>query len=202
VKKKNSRFSRGSDTAALAHFILEAGLLKNTVRSGWSVLGIKHAESVAEHSFRCGVLGYLLAHEEGVPPYKVLVMALLNDIHEARIGDLHKMAQRYYQATGAEDNAFYEQIAGLPRQIKDELRALREEYRQQKSRESILARDVDILECLIQALEYTSQGFKKAKHFMKKAPAFLKTAGARRLWKKMRAMDHDRWWLRLSTFSR
>ena len=78
----------------IVEFILETGVLKRTPRSGWSLLGIDHAESVADHSFRCAVIGYLLARMEKVSVHQVLLMTLFNDIHEARITDLHKMAQR------------------------------------------------------------------------------------------------------------
>ena len=57
-------------------FVAEAGMLKNVSRSGWSVLGIKNMESVAEHSFRCAIIGYLLAHMEDASVDKVVLMAL------------------------------------------------------------------------------------------------------------------------------
>jgi putative hydrolase of HD superfamily len=57
----------------LLNFISEAGMLKRVKRSGWWVLGIKDSESVAEHSFRCAVIGYVIAKEEVVFPYKVLI---------------------------------------------------------------------------------------------------------------------------------
>ncbi|MDD5618601.1 MAG: HD domain-containing protein, partial [Candidatus Omnitrophica bacterium] len=79
----------------LLEFISEAGILKRIKRSGWWVLGIKDPETVAEHSFRCAVIGYVISKMEKVSPYKVLMMTLFGDIQEARTSDLHKMAQRY-----------------------------------------------------------------------------------------------------------
>jgi len=183
-------------------FISEAGMLKRVVRSGWSVLGIPEAESVAEHSFRCAALGYTLARMEGAEPYKVLLMTLFNDIHEARITDLHKMVQRYIDIEKAEDNAFHEQVNALPGSIKNELVSMRGEYRAQKTKESIIARDADILECLIQAKEYDEFGFKEAVKFTKRAPDFLKTKSARSLWRSAKKMKLNAWWERLSDFKR
>jgi len=60
----------------------EAGLLKRVKRSGWWVVGIKDPESVADHSFRCAVIAYYIAHKEGSDPYRTMTMALFNDIHE------------------------------------------------------------------------------------------------------------------------
>ncbi|MBM3251919.1 MAG: HD domain-containing protein, partial [Candidatus Omnitrophica bacterium] len=140
-------------------YISEAGMLKRVRRSGWWVLGIKDSESVAEHSFRCAVIGYALAKMENVFGYKVLLMTLFNDLPEARINDLHKMAQRYIDCQKAEDEAFSEQISSLPKNMKEELSKLHNEYRRQKTKDSIIARDADILECLIQAKEYCLYGF-------------------------------------------
>ncbi|MFH1782114.1 MAG: HD domain-containing protein [Candidatus Omnitrophota bacterium] len=186
----------------LLNFISEAGMLKSIRRSGWGVLGIKDPETVAEHSFRCSALGYILASMEGVFPYKVMLMTLFNDIHEARIGDLHKMSQHYIDSEKIEDKVFYSQIKSLPKNMKEELKKLHIEYRRQKSIESIIARDADILECLIQAREYYIHGFKEAKKFMKKAPNFLKTKSAKRLWALAKKTDLNKWWMELSSFKR
>jgi putative hydrolase of HD superfamily len=187
---------------SIVEFIFEAGLLKRVPRSGWSVLGIADHESVADHSFRCALIGYLLAHMENVSVYRTLLMTLLNDIHEARITDLHKMAQRYIDAAPAEDGAFEEQIGPLPDEIRGELSDMREEYRAQESAESIVARDSDILECLIQAKEYYEHGHRSAALFMEKAPEHLRTESAKRLWKLARSMDINEWWSKISSFTR
>jgi 5'-deoxynucleotidase YfbR-like HD superfamily hydrolase len=183
-------------------FIAETGLLKRTVRSGWSVLGIDNPESVAEHSFRCAVIGYCLAKMEGADPYKVLLMTLFGDIQEARMGDLHKMAQRYLNAENAEDKAYGEQIKSMPTSIKKELSSSHNDYRNQKSKESIIARDADILECLIQAKEYYEHGHSQAIEFTKKAPAFLKSSSARKLWQKAKNSNLNQWWKTLADFKR
>ena len=186
----------------IINFISEAGMLKRVSRSGWSVLGIKDAETVAEHSFRCAVIGYIIARLEKADPYRVLLMTLFNDIHEARITDLHKMAQRYIEAEACEDESFDEQIEKLPNGLKDELADMRQDYRKQDTKESLIARDADIIECLIQAKEYDEHGHKEAYKFMKKAPEHLKTKSAKELWKKAKSMNLNDWWMSLSDFKR
>ena len=186
----------------IINFISEAGMLKRVTRSGWSVLGIKDAETVAEHSFRCAVIGYIIARLEKADPYRVLLMTLFNDIHEARITDLHKMAQRYIEAEACEDESFDEQIEKLPNGLKDELADMRQDYRKQHTKESLIARDADIIECLIQAKEYDEHGHKEAYKFMKKAPEHLKTKSAKELWKKAKSMNLNDWWMSLSDFKR
>jgi len=197
AKRKNK-----DELDSLLNFIAEAGMLKRTARSGWAVLGIKGPESVAGHSFRCAVLGYVLAVMEGVDPYRVLSMSLFHDIHEARITDLHKMAQRYMDLGKIEDKVFLEQVSSLPDKVKKGLSSMRREYNLQETKESIIVRDADILECLIQAKEYTQQGFSQAEKFMKKAPVHLKTSSARKLWKTAKDKDFNSWWFKLSEFKR
>jgi len=183
-------------------FVEEAGMLKRVARSGWWVLGIKNPESVADHSFRCAVLAYVLSKMEGVKSLDAVIMALFNDIQEARINDLHKMASRYFDLEKIEDKVFAEQLKDLPVSIKGELGLLHKNYREQKSKQSIIARDADILECLIQAKEYQAHGFKEAGKFMKKAPGFLKTKSAKRIWKLVKSSSLNEWWETLSEFKR
>jgi len=193
--------TKNQDTKIL-NFITEAGMLKRVRRSGWWVLGIKDAETVAEHSFRCAVIGYVISKMEGVPPYKAMLTCLFNDIHEARLNDLHKMSQRYIELNKAEDKALTEQVSALPRNIKNELSAIHKEYRKQNTKDSIIARDADILECLLQAKEYYEHGFKEAIKFTKKAPLCLKTKSAKKLWQLAKTTSVNKWWERLSEFKR
>jgi putative hydrolase of HD superfamily len=190
-----------SDKSVL-NFIAEMGMLKRVKRSGWWMVGIPHEESVAEHSFRCAAIGFILARMEGADPYKVLMMTLFNDLHEARINDLHKVAHRYLNVRDAEKTAFAEQVQHLDKGLRDELQGLREEHDAQETRESVIARDADILECLIQAREYADLGFQSAKKFFKQAPEHLQTKSAKRLWESSGSWDSSTWWEELGKFER
>ena len=183
-------------------FFAEAGLLKTIKRSGWWVVGIQNPESVAEHSFRTAVIGYYLAHLEGVDPYKVVVMALFNDIHESRINDLHKMGHYYIDFKTAERKVFNDQVKLLDKRVKSELERFRLEYEVQETQEGIVARDSDILECLVQAKEYSEQGSPGAKKFFQKAPQYLKTKTAKKLWRQMKTWDPASWWQGVVKFER
>ena len=182
--------------------IAEAGKLKQVKRSGWWMTGAPREESVAEHSFRCAIIGYLLARSEKADTRKVLIMTLFNDLHEARINDQHKVAHRYLNVREAEKTAFEEQVADLDEGVKSELKDLREEYDAQQTLESLVARDADILECLLQAKEYTDSGFRNAEKFFAKGEVFLRTKSALELWKNAKNWDSNEWWERLSTFER
>jgi putative hydrolases of HD superfamily len=183
-------------------FFAEVGKLKQVKRSGWWMVGIPYEESVAEHSFRCAAIGYVLAKIEGVDTGKVMMMSLFNDLHEARINDLHKVAHKYIDVRKAENEAFRDQMRDLGDGIGDEMRGLREEHDAQETPESVVARDADILECLIQAKEYADMGFRNAEKFFKKAPEHLRTETARRLWRSVASWDSNSWWDGLGRFER
>lgn len=180
----------------------EAGLLKKIKRSGWWVAGIKDPESVAEHSFRCAVMAYYMAHLEGVDPSKTVMMALFNDIHEARINDLHKMGHHYIDFRDAEKKVFVDQTCDLESSVREEMRDFRQAYDAQETPESIVARDADILECLLQAKEYVDNGHVKARKFFKRAPEHLKTETAQTLWAAIKDWDSGQWWEDVVKFDR
>lgn len=176
--------------------------MKHVKRSGWWVAGIKDPESVAEHCFRCAIIGYYLAHREKVNPHKVLLMTLFNDIHESRINDLHKMGHYYIDFKDAEKRVFKDQTEHLDQDVRSELRSTRTEYDQQSSKEAVVARDADILECLLQAKEYYDNGHTKAKTFFRTAPDHLKTETARRWWEEILTWDSASWWEKVVKFER
>ena len=190
-----------SNVSAL-NFFAEAGLLKRVKRSGWWVAGIENPETVAEHCFRCAVIAFYIAHKENVDPYKAVVMALFNDIHEARINDLHKMGHYYIDFREAEKKVFADQILMLDEKVTRELENMRGEYDAQKSKESIVTRDADILECLLQAKEYVDNGYPIAKTFFKRAPDHLKTQTAKKLWAAALKWDSHAWWQNVVKFDR
>lgn len=199
---KKTSINKRSESLRTLDFFAEAGLLKRVKRSGWWVAGIKDPESVAEHCFRCAVIGYYLAHKENVDPYAVLVMTLFNDIHEARINDLHKMGHYYIEFRDAEKKVFTDQMTSLDRKVTADLEQFRALYDSQETPEAIVARDADILECLVQAKEYLDNGHAPAKSFFRKAPEYLKTKTALTLWKSLKEWDSHHWWENVVKFDR
>ena len=199
---KKSNEKRPNKHLHALNFFAEAGLLKHVKRSGWWVAGIKDPESVAEHCFRCAIIAYYIAHLEKANAQQTMVMALFNDIHEARINDLHKMGHYYIDFREAEGRVFQDQVAHLESSVKNDMLSFRREYEEQKTLESIVARDADVLECLLQAKEYVDNGYTKAKKFFQRAPDHLKTKSARALWKEIKNWDSGAWWERVVKFER
>ena len=135
------------------NFFFETGMLKHAKRSGWWLINVKDPENIAEHSFRTAIVGYFLAKSEKVNVEKVVMMCLFHDLHESRVNDLHKVGQRYINFKEGEIKASQDQMKNLGEAGKEILK-LNEEVYEQKTKEAIVAKDADLVECAVQAKEY------------------------------------------------
>ena len=154
-------------------------------------------ESVAEHSFRCAVLGYFLAKSEGADTLKVLLMCLFHDIHEARTNDLHKVAQKYINLDKADSMASQEQLEALKSPERTEIGNALKELTKHETKESIVAEDADLLECAMQAREYQVQGYDAADDWVKRIKGLLRTETAKTLLSLLETSDPNEWWTKL-----
>ena len=146
---------------SIAKYFYEVGTLKHQRRTGWWRMGVRDPESVAEHSYCTAVIGYILASLEGADPEKTASICLFHDTAETRIGDLHWVAKRYIRTKEGEQKASNEQIEQLPQSIAERVGVLLREYEERSSREAQVAREADLLECLLQAREYQLQRYSK-----------------------------------------
>lgn len=168
------------DDIGAMNFIFEAGVLKREARTGWWFAGVKHPESIAEHSFRTALIGMMLAAMEGADPARVSMMCVLHDTQETRITDIPHIARRYL--TAAPNIAVTaDQVADCPPAVADAITAAVTEYEAQETLEAIVARDADKLECLVQAVEYRHQGIDNVQRWIDSSRAALKTTSAHRL---------------------
>ncbi len=180
----------------IVRFLFEVGHLKRVARSGWWLAGVRDPESVAEHSFRCAWIGYLLARRHGAAdPAQVVLTCLLNDLHEARVNDLHKTGQAYVDYASAESRAFRDQVAPLP--DGEELQRLHADFQSGATLESRLARDADRLECAFQAREYMDEGHPGCRDWFDNTRAALSTDVARELFAALAEVDPREWVRRL-----
>ncbi len=162
-------------------FLYQAGALKDVERSGWKTIGIS-PESVSEHSYRTALVAYALAKEEKVKDIEgVLLAALLHDLHEVRISDLHLIAKKY--TTVDEKRARADSLRPFP-----ELSRL---FKDRKIME--IVHDADKLELIFQAKEYQDLGNPYVKEWIKKGSAALKTKSAKRLCAEALGRDAFNW---------
>jgi len=126
--------------------LLEALSLKNLPRTGW-VLRKAPRESVAEHTYGTAIIALLLSRMEGLPAkdeHALLRIALLHDLHEARIGDLVPSQKRKQMPD--ERGVERKMLSGT-------LFAKEIGLLAKKGRLSVLANDADKLDMLLRALE-------------------------------------------------
>lgn len=151
------------------------------------MVDITDPESVAEHSFRTAILGYILASLEGVDPLKTATMCHFHDTQEARVNELRKLAQRYINLAASETLALAEQVERLPDGIANVVLALMRDYERQVSPEARIAYDAD-------RLEYKVQGYADVPDWIDGCRAALKTDAARLLADECLCVEPNEWW--------
>ena len=180
--------------ADIAKFFYDLGQLKRVRRSGWWVAGIDDAESVAAHTFRTAAIAYVLAEIEGANPDRAAALAVFHDVAETRVNDQHHMAKSYGDNSEAESRVIDDQCAHLPSGLADRLRSLWSEAKERRTREGIIAKDADLLECLIQAREYEAQGSSSTRQWMDTARANLATDAAKKIADACLELSPSSWW--------
>lgn len=177
----------------LGAFLHEAGHLKNLPRSGWLLLGIRQPESVAEHSFRVGIVGMALAEMEGADPGRTAALCLMHDVHETRIGDVPSVG-RAYVTTAIPQAVTAHQTAGMPDTVATMFQEITSEYEDAETLESRVAHDADKVETLLQATEYATQGY-GSEPWQDTSIQALRTESAKQLAQAIMQSDARGWWM-------
>lgn len=145
----------------LLQFYLLATELKNKIRSGWKVWNIEREriESVAEHIYGVCILAISIdsQFELGIDLYKVVMMLVLHEIEEIKIGDLtpfDKQTKEERRTLGKQ--AVEEVLSILDKKV--EYIELIEEFEEMQTKESLFAKMCDKLEADIQSKIYCEEG--------------------------------------------
>lgn len=169
----------GQDWDNLLDLLEQAGRLKRLRRKGWVDRGVVGPESVADHSYRLGLL-VLLAGSlyPGLDVCRAVVLALVHDLPEALAGDwtpfdreleagvdpsqLFRRLPRYSpefdaEKTARERAALRQMVGGLPEALGQLLSEAWEEYEAGVTPEARLVRQLDKLETALQAVEYRAE---------------------------------------------
>lgn len=159
----------------IIEFCKIAGKLKKVERTGWGMrVGIKNAESVADHTFRTAFMAMVIADMRNlnlgikkINTEKIMRMALMHDLGEAIIGDWDalqtKLDGRIEEKQRKEDEALRKILALLPKELEEKYREIWKELTEGETPESKLFKQVDRLELLMQAVEYEKDGHDKEK---------------------------------------
>jgi len=152
---------RGRGASRLLEVILQANELKTIPRMGWRVRGVTDGESVADHSYAVALIAMLLADRMklDIDVEKVLRIAILHDLSEHMLGDIHAPASKFLGEDVKEtaelrimENLFREYEGG------EDYVALWREFAERSSVEGKLVRAADKIEMFTQAFQYEAAG--------------------------------------------
>ena len=165
--------------------------LKRLRRAGYLHYGLEDGEHIADHVFGVALWALFLAdllRGRGVSlsRERVLVMALLHELGEARLGDLHYEARDllgHETVREAERRAVARVLAPLPESVRREYQTLWEEFETGESFEARVVRLADRLDLLFQSLHYERQGHDLPEifHHPRTQQAFTDVPGGREL---------------------
>jgi putative hydrolase of HD superfamily len=145
----------------IINFIFELKQLSRIKHEGWKIIGIKNPESVAEHSLRSAQIGFILAKLEKYDnPYKICSIIVFHDMAESRIGDIHRVANRYIEVE--EEKVAKEQTKKLD-EIGEEIFEMWKQTENRSTAAGIIARDANWLDMAFTAKAYMEIGYKYAK---------------------------------------
>lgn len=173
----------------LADFIQECGMLRHTPRSGYAFLG-SGRESVAEHSYRTTVIGYVLARLAGASVEEVMRLCLFHDLHEARTGDFNYVNHRYNTSRARE--ALEDAVAGTG--LEDDILSGFQAFEDRESLEARLARDADQLDLMANLRAEQDRGNAFAVQWLENAVQRLRTPWGQELGRELMRTDSNRWW--------
>ncbi len=157
-------------------FFRTVGKSKRLSRSGWVREKVKEPESVAEHSFRVGVLAMILSDKLNVDKDKLIKMALIHDLGEVFTGDIVWMRGEVVDIKMREEKEEEElkSLIGLFEMIYDDSYIkIFEEMLERITKEAKVFWQLDKLEMAIQALEYEEMDGKNLEEFFMNTDLFI-----------------------------
>lgn len=179
-------------TKAITNLIYEAAVVKRMQRTGWQILG-DNEEGVGEHTFMTCVIAYFLAKQLKANLESVLTMAVFHDFHEARTGDLDKIATFYM--TRDQDKANRDIFEG----VDDELLAILTEYEKRESLEARIVYEANVIAFLVELKLLVEKGNTHAREWLEGNITRLRIPEAVDLAKDLVATDSHDWWKSLRT---
>jgi putative hydrolase of HD superfamily len=154
-----------TEASGLINLLSELMRLKAVPRMGWLLRSVRDVESVAAHTFGVAFVAMLLADRarargREVDVERVLRMALLHDLTEARTGDLPSTIKRYFGSAtlkAADERVLREMLSNLG-SLGESYLELWLEYEHRATLEARLVKGADKLDLLLQAFEYEKGG--------------------------------------------
>ncbi|MCX8008517.1 MAG: HD domain-containing protein [Patescibacteria group bacterium] len=172
---------------SLVHIVFEAAVVKRLQRTGWQILG-GHAEGVGEHSFMTAVIAYFLCKMTKANLETVLIMSIFHDFHEARTGEIDKLAKFYI--TRHEDRANRD----IFESVDPELLKILQIYEEKKTLEARIVYEANILAFLVELKLLTERGHTQTQEWFDGNAKRLRLKESKELAEQIRTTDSQEWW--------
>lgn len=174
----------------LADLLFEVRMLKDLNRSGYAFLGAGQ-ETVAEHSFTTAFICFTMARlAPEVDGEKLISMALVHDIPEARTGD-HNYVHKNYN-TVDEAKAVSHLTRGMA--FGGDIKELMDEFNRGETMEARLARDADQISFILELKKLKDTGAVSPDAWLPYVKERLKTDIGRQMAKEILDTRWDEWW--------
>ncbi|MCG8685378.1 MAG: HD domain-containing protein [Desulfobacterales bacterium] len=174
----------------IADLLFEVRMLKDLNRAGYAFLGAGQ-ESIAEHSFTTAFICFTMARlEPDIDGERLISMALVHDIPEARTSDLNYVNKKYN--TVDESSAVTDLIRSLP--FGQTIRDLIDEFNQGETREAMLANDADQLSFILELKKLKDLGATSPDSWLPFVKGRLKTDTGKQMAREILGTRWDEWW--------
>lgn len=175
----------------IVNLLFEARILKDVVRSGYAFLG-SGTESIAEHSFMTAFICFVMAKlEKDTDLEKLVTMALVHDLAEARTGDFNYVEKQY--SITDENKAVNHLIKSLS--FGDEIKQLIDEFNANDTIESKLARDADQISFILELKKLSDTGSKGPEIWLPVVLKRVKTETGKKIAREVMETRWDEWWM-------
>lgn len=179
-------------TSEIIKFLYEIGTLRKIARSHRQNLYTDDlSDNIASHSYRVTMIGYVLSILEKVDTNKVIKMCLLHDTDETRSNDQNWIHKKYVKVFEDEIQLDQFKFAGKYKDFEN----IKNEYNKRESKESLVAKDADMLDQILLLKEYAWAGNHEAKRWLSgRQEDFLSTKSAKKLYKEIKKQKPSDWW--------
>ncbi|MBU1341997.1 MAG: HD domain-containing protein [Proteobacteria bacterium] len=175
----------------IANLLFEVRILKDIIRSGYAFLG-SGKESIAEHSFMTAFICFAMAKlDPAVNSEKLVAMALVHDIAEARTGDFNYVEKKY--STIDEAKAISHLIK--PLSFGNDIKNLIDEFNSGETREAKLANDADQISFILELKKLDDTGAKGTEIWLPVVLKRLKTDTGIQMAQSIMETRWDEWWM-------
>jgi putative hydrolase of HD superfamily len=172
----------------ITHLIYEAGAVKRMRRTGWMILG-DNDEGVGEHTFMTCVIAYFLAKQLKANMETVLIMSVFHDFHEARTGDLDKIAKFYMKRDQDKANR------DIFEHIDDELLKTLDTYEQKQTLEARVVYEANVIAFAVELKLLIEKGNVHAQEWLDANTKRLRIPEAVELANNLNTTSSQDWWI-------